>query len=252
MKKTEILDTNDEFIGDGTPQSTGVVDNLSKIKQLVQQYNSGAASIPNTPLAQIATYTPQQIHTLAQQRSGNNIGPSSKQILTTYTSISLSGMESLGSYITSFNLEDIQAILENAIQSEALKDQKVEILTSRKSNIFTNFNYIQNNMGVLKSTFSNAKAIYDSTPRIEDTTTLLQTEKNNINHLQTCGSNYCGCANKYKELCDTLASIIQATTNDRTGINESIDTIQAYSETSYSETGAAFTSMNTPIADIES
>lgn len=185
---------------------------------------------------------------MAQTWADNNIGPDSKQTLSTYTTIARNGIETVGNYFNSFSVEDIQANLANTIQAEAIKDQKVEILTSWKTNIFTDLDYIQTNLGTLKNNFSYAKSIYLATPRIQDKTSILQAQKIAINGKEMCSNTntttYCGCTDKYKQLCDALDTIIQSSTNERTGINDNIDTIQNYSVTANGQT-----IQKSPIAD---
>ena len=72
------------------------------------------------------------------------------------------------------------------IQSENFKNQKVEILDSWKTNLTQNLNYITTNVNALKSTFTNARGIYNTIGELNNNIAQIVAKKTAIGGVVTC------------------------------------------------------------------
>lgn len=245
-KKQGIADLNTTLLPTNISNSTGLSDNLLLIKTKIQQYNNALHNIETLPIAQLSGYTTGQLHTLALSRAQENITPQSKSIISGFSNTSIQGLETLADYLMGFNLDTSEVACEDIVQTQAMKNDKVDILTSRKTNINANLDYIQANANTLKNNFTQAKNIYLTTPKLEDKGTVLLAKRNAINALQSGNGVAYGCTNKYEELCDTIESIRQTLNSDKSIINQHIENISGYNETQEGET-----SINTPLQDVQ-
>lgn len=244
-KKQEIADINSLLITNNG--GTGISDNFLSMKSTIQEYNNALHTIETLQVQQLSGYTTGQIHTLANTWTQENITPQVKSYISGLSNTSIQELEFIGDYLFGFNLNTSRAACDGIKQGQAMKNDIVELLTSRKTNITTNLNYIQSNANTVKNSFVQAKNIYQTIPRLEDKVSILQIKKSAINALQSGNGWPYGCSNKYKELCDTLDTIKSTLSNDRVTINQHIDNIQSYNEIVPGES----TSTNMPLQDIQ-
>ena len=246
-KKQEILDVNDILVPTTTNNGTGISDSFVAIKTAIQQYNNALDAIENTAVSQLSGYTTGQIHTLASTWDQQNITSQAKTYIGDLSNTSIQELEFVGDYLLWFNLDTSQAACDSIKQSQTMKNDTVELLTSRKTSLTTNIDYIQTNANILKNSFLQAKGIYQTIPKLEDKVAALQAKRISINALQSGNGWPQGCTNKYKELCNTINTIIQTLITDKATINQYIDNIQSYNEIVPGETN----SLNTPLQDIQ-
>jgi len=86
------------------------------------------------------------------------------------------------------NIKNVATSFANIVQSEGFKNQKVEILDTRKSNITQNIDYITMNINALKTTFTNARGIYNTIGQLNNNIVAIQAKKVAINAVVMCGS----------------------------------------------------------------
>ncbi|MEI6672314.1 MAG: hypothetical protein WCL02_02910 [bacterium] len=84
-------------------------------------------------------------------------------------------------YINSLNINNAVGSFASIIQSENLKNQKVEILNTRKNNITQNLDYITTNINAFKTTFAQARGIYNTIGQLTTNITSIQAKKIAIN-----------------------------------------------------------------------
>lgn len=134
------------------------------------------------------------------------------------------GLESLISYVNVANVDSVMKAFSGIIQSEKLKNQKVELLNTRKANITQNLDYLNTNMNAIKILSLNARNIYNSIGKINNTIQQIQSKRSLINgSVAACLPQLCGCdASHYKVLCDVLDSVVASLTANLSGLNASI------------------------------
>jgi hypothetical protein len=185
-KQQEIQQAKDLITISTNTNSTGINDNLLFIKNKIQQYNIALETIENYNTAQMSSLTTGQIHNLANLRAQNNINTQSKTYISGFAQISIQGLETLGDYFSLFNLDNVRNACEDIIQTQAIKNDKVELLSSRKTDITTALNTIKTKANDIKTNFTQTKNIYQTTQRLADKAGVLQNKKAAINALQTC------------------------------------------------------------------
>ncbi|MEI8009081.1 MAG: hypothetical protein WCI00_07025 [bacterium] len=89
-------------------------------------------------------------------------------------------------YMNGLNINNVSTSFANIVQSEGFKNQKVEILNTRKNNITQNFDYITTNINALKATFTNARGIYNTIGQLNNNIVTIQAKKAAINSGTLC------------------------------------------------------------------
>lgn len=230
--KTDIADKQVEFSGANNLDITGVVANLSQVKYLIAWGNSGMQQIINFNPLILSWYTTGQVVQLANTRNTNNLTPTkSINIKNRITKIN-EWLEDLLNYINSLNINNTVVAFSTIIQSEGLKNQKVEILNTRKANILQNLDYITANVNIFKTTFTQARGTYNTIGQLNTNIAGIQAKKIAINSWSVCGSPNpvpCGCdINHYKVLCDSLDTIVSNLQANVTDINDKLNKIHSY------------------------
>lgn len=229
--KLDIVNKTNEFSGTSATDITGVVANLNQLKTIITWYNSAMQTIINFNPTLLQGYTATQIATLANTRSGNNMTIEKSNEIKNKITKTNEGLESLLNYMNSLNINNVWVAFTNIIQSENFKNQKVELLNSWKTNLTQNLDYIITNVNVLKSTFTNARSIYNTMGQINNTIFALGAKKTAIAWVAVCGTPAvpCGCDNDhYKVVCDVLDNLIVSLQINLTDINDKIDKIHRY------------------------
>ena len=130
---------------------TGVVSNLTQLKRLVASGNDGMQQITAFNPLSLPGYSSTQVAQLASDRSGENLNLAKLAELSGRIAKTNEGLESLRDFMDGLSISNTVLEFDNIIQSEAFKNQKVEILDTRKTDI------IINNTNALKATFTNAR-----------------------------------------------------------------------------------------------
>lgn len=229
--KTDIVSKTNEFSGANAMDITGVVANLGQLKTMIGGYNNGMQAIISFNPASLIWYSSAQVTQLANTRSGTTINPTNIVEIQNRITKTNEGLDSLLNYINSLNIHNVWLSFTNIIQSENFKNQKVELLDSWKTNITQNLDYITANVNALKSTFSNARGIYNTIGQLNNTIVWLQAKKIAIGWVVTCWTPAlpCGCdVSHYKTVCDVLDNLIVTLQGNLSDINDKLDKIHLY------------------------
>gem|GEM_PF-1137087 len=230
--KNEITKTTQEFSGTDSTDMTGVISNLRQIKKLVASGNLSMQQIVSFNQNLLGGYSQIQLAQLANTWTGNNLTLEKSTDIQNRITIVNDGLESLLNYANSININNVSLAFAGIINSEKLKNQKVEIVNTRKANITQNLNYIETNVNTLKTTFTQARGLYNSIGQLNDNISAIQNKKSAINGVTTCGSpnpSPCGCdSSHYKVVCDALDMIVGTLQTNLTNINDAIVKIHLY------------------------
>ncbi|MCX6825442.1 MAG: VCBS repeat-containing protein [candidate division SR1 bacterium] len=234
--KTDILTANTVFSGTDSADRTGVISNLTNLKTIVTKVNSGMQQIIAFNTNLLTGYSGGQVTQLANIRSGIMITPNKLFEINDRIIQTNEGLDVLFNYINSLSMNTVALSFAGIIQSENFKNQKVEILDSRKSNILQNMNYITANVATLKSTFTTARGIYNTIGLVNNNLAIIQAKRDAINALdESCLPSLCGCdISHYKPVCDVLDKLIVTLQTDLTahlansGVNDKLTEIAQY------------------------
>lgn len=222
--KADIVKQNDEFNWTDSQDSTWVIANLNQLKNIVTKYNND--------IQQLLWYSATQIIQNVSTRSSIGIDTTKATDIKDKIAKTNEGLESLTNYISILNINNVWLAFSGIIQSEKFKNQNVEILDSRKTNITQNLEYITNNINILKNTFTNARGIYNTIWQLNNNIAGIQTKKTAVNESVFCGSGNsiaCGCdTNNHKNVCDSLDNLVATITTNITTLNEQLDKIHLY------------------------
>lgn len=222
--QTDIANKTNEFSGTSSTDMTGVIPNLIQIKNMVTSGNNGIQEILTFNYNTLTSMSATQIANKANDRTNKNLNPTKLSDLTGKIAKVNNGLNTLLDYLNNLTLNTTATYIDNIIQSENFKKQKVEILNTRKSDFMTNLDAITTRLNVFKSAFASARGIYNTIGTIQDSTASIQAQRNNIANLQWGD----GCtANYYKAICDVLDGIIALQTNI-VDTNDQIDKIHSY------------------------
>jgi phage-related tail protein len=133
-------------------------------------------------------YNQTQLAQLANTWTENNLTPEKSTDIQNRITIVNDGLESLLNYANSINISNVGSAFAGIINSEKLKNQKVEIVNTWKANITQNLNYIETNVNTLKTTFTQARGLYNSIGQLNNNISAIQDKKSEINGVATCGS----------------------------------------------------------------
>jgi hypothetical protein len=103
-----------------------------------------------------------QVAAKASDRNGKNLDQAKIQEMTGRIQKINEGLDGLSNYINDLSINTTVLYFSNIIQSERFKNQNVEILDTRKTDMTQKFDGINNNVNVLKATFTNANVIYSN------------------------------------------------------------------------------------------
>ena len=230
--KADIVQKNEEFSWTDSLDVTGVVANLRQIKNLVASGNNGMQQVVTFNPTTLLGYTPTQITQLLHTRTGSNLNWAKILEINNRITKTNEGLESLLNYMDGLNIKNVATSFANIVQSEGFKNQKVEILDTRKSNITQNIDYITMNINALKTTFTNARGIYNTIGQLNNNIVAIQAKKVAINAVVMCGSPTpipCWCdITHYKVVCDTLDNILGMLQTNLSNINDSLTKIHVY------------------------
>ena len=223
--KTDIEDKNVAFSWTSINDITWVVANLSNLKQNIITYNNGMQQIIAFNPILLTGYSSTQVTQLANTRSGNNINaPKSLDMKNRIQKVN-EGLETLLNYVNTLSINNVLMSFDAIIQYENFKNQKVEILDTWKTDINQNLNYITADVNALKSTFTQARGIYNTLGNLTNNILVLQGQRTAIATLQWwygCSSSY------YKPVCDVLDNLISTLQTNLTDINDKLYKIHSY------------------------
>jgi len=129
-------------------------------------------------------YSSTQVTQLANTRSGNNINaPKSLDMKNRIQKVN-EGLETLLNYVNTLSINNVLMSFDAIIQYENFKNQKVEILDTWKTDINQNLNYITADVNALKSTFTQARGIYNTLGNLTNNILVLQGQRTAIATLQ--------------------------------------------------------------------
>lgn len=167
--KSDIADKNHEFSGADAVDMTGVVSNLAQLKNLIASGNNGITTILNFSQTNLLSMNSTQVTNLANDRSGKNLNLAKIMEMSGRVGKINEELNGLLNYMDSLNISNTLAYFNSIREAERFKKQNVEILDTRKSQITTNLNYITANTNALKSTFTNARGIYNTIGNLNNT-----------------------------------------------------------------------------------
>jgi len=234
LTKNSVVNQINEFNG----TNTGVASHLTKVKNLIASGNNGIHMIltflPTNLIGMGSTW----VTNLANSRSQENLNTTKILEITWHIEKINEGLDDVLNYMNNININNTLWYFSNIIETERFKKQNVEILDTWKTDITQNLDQIKTNINIFKSTFANARGIYNNVPDLNNnaaTITALQAQRGIINALDpSCLPNLCWCdANHYKAVCDVLDNLITILQEDFefiTGsiINDKINKIQEY------------------------
>ncbi|MEI6118607.1 MAG: hypothetical protein WCP92_05275 [bacterium] len=157
---------------------------MSQIKNIILSGNAGISDILSYNNSGLLSMNPTQVIAKANERSGKNINLAKIQELSGRIEKTNEGLDSLFDYINSLSINNVGISFASIIKSENLKNQKVEILNTWKSDINQRLDDLTTEVGLLKSTFVSSRVLYNSIGQIQNSVLLLQGKKNSISLLQ--------------------------------------------------------------------
>jgi len=169
-----------------------------------------------------------QINTIANTWSGNNINQSKSQQISGSIQEIEKGLKTLLNYTKTLSIANVQSIFEAIQQTEQFKQQNVEILDLRKTEFNNEMNAIITQVQILKNLFVQAQNIYTTINQLQNQALAIQNQRNNIAGLH--GGNGCS-LNYYKPVCDVLTNIIVILITEAANINQGIQEIASYQST---------------------
>lgn len=158
--KTDIITTTQQF------STTGVINNLSAIQEHITTYNQGVQNIRDFTITSLGGYDTDEIAELADTWSENNISLVSSLDIHNKISHINTGLLELLDRIDTTTLGSALIDIQNIQQQEKLKNQEVEILTTRKTDILNSLTSTKTKYNIMKATFLQAQSMYTSLGRL--------------------------------------------------------------------------------------
>lgn len=230
LTQADILDKNLEFSGTSSTDMTGVVSNLTQLKKLVDSGNNGMQEIVTFNPLSLNSMSPAQVTAKANDRSGKNLNIAKINEITERIKKINEGLDGLSNYINDLSINNTVLYFDSIIQAERFKNQNVEILDTRKTDMTQNMDIINTNTNMLKATFTNARGIYNTISHLNNSIIGIVAQRTIINALDPlCLPNLCGCdANHYKPICDVLDNLVATLQGNIADLNDKIDKIHSY------------------------
>lgn len=157
--------------------STGTIGDLTKVKDMIASGNNGVQAILAFDNSGFLSMNSTQVANKANERSALTLDTAELLAISGTLKEIKDGLNALLNYMDTVSVANVQYLYDTIIQSEKYKNQNVEILADRKSDLTDELNAINTDIAALKAKFILAKNIYTTTAHIQNQSALLAIKK---------------------------------------------------------------------------